>query len=110
MKRKLSIVICPFCQFKAKMLLDLTTSTIFLVCEQEAATYVLIETDNNLLKNIVYNLEDLSINRNIWFMDKFEKQDDMDILKDILEYENFLDNIPLTNHVVVDPKKILSNN
>ena len=109
MKRELHIIQCPFCNFDEKLVVDYTTSSIYIVCTRETITYKLVEIDEILLRNIVFNLTTKK-DKNLWFLDRFEKQDDMPIFKDILNYENFVDDLPVMKHVKIDPKKILSNN
>ena len=76
MKRELHIIQCPFCNFDEKLVVDYTTSSIYIVCAGEAITYNLVETHEILLRNIVFNLT-YATDKTLWFLDRFEKQEYM---------------------------------
>lgn len=101
-------IICPFCNFCQKLIVDFSTSTIFITCDTEAKTYRLVETDDHLLANIVFNLKSEK-HRNLWFLSSFEEIDDMAMYEDIKNYEEFVDGLDYGDAVLVDPAKILSN-
>jgi hypothetical protein len=90
-ERGMETIQCPFCYFDQPMIYDFTTSSLFINCQTELKGYKLVETDNNLLKNIISNLTSTGDDRNLWFIDLFEVMD-LSIEKELNEVEKILSN------------------